>query len=53
MGLFSPKVPNTISDRRWANLQKRAQQAAPPMFSTKAVAARKASSKQLRRRGAS
>lgn len=27
------KVPNTISDKTYADLQRRAQKAAPPMFS--------------------
>lgn len=46
--MAAPKVPNTISDRKMADLQRRAQKAAPPMFSRKAVAARKASEQQRR-----
>jgi hypothetical protein len=34
------KVPNTISDKQMADLSRRAQKAAPPMFSRKAVAQR-------------
>lgn len=47
--MAKPKVPNTISDRKMANLQRRAQQAAPPMFSRQAVAQRKASEQQRRK----
>jgi hypothetical protein len=47
MGLFSsPKVPNTISDKDMASLQRRQQKGGEPMFSRKAVAQRKASEQQ-------
>lgn len=46
MGLFSPKVPNTISDKKMAELQRRAQKHGEPMFSKKAVRQRLASEKQ-------
>ena len=49
MGLFSsPKVPNTISDKKYADLQRRARKTeeAQKMFSKKAIAQRKASEKQ-------
>jgi len=42
-------VPKTISDRQMADLQRRAQRAAPPLFSPKTVAARKASEDQRRK----
>jgi len=48
-----PKVPNTISDKKYAELQQRAQKAAPSMFSREAVAKRKASSQQREKRNAS
>jgi hypothetical protein len=49
----SPQVPNTISDQQWADLRRRAEKAAPPMFSDKAVAQRLASSQQRAKRAAS
>lgn len=45
------KVPNTISNREWANLQRRAHAAEAKsggMFSAQAVQRRKASSAQLK-----
>jgi hypothetical protein len=47
-----PKVPNTITDQKMADLRRRAAKAEPPMFSRKAVERRKAASVQLRKRGA-
>ena len=44
-----PKVPNTISDSKYADLQRRARAVEPPMFSDKAIAKRKAASEQLRK----
>lgn len=32
-----PKVPNTISDKQMADLKRRAEKAAPPMFSREAT----------------
>jgi len=49
MGMFSKKVPNTISDSQMASLSRRAQKAAPPMFSNKAVKGRQASAAQQRK----
>jgi hypothetical protein len=51
MGLFSrtPSVPNTISDKQMADLSRRAQKSAPPMFSNKAVQQRLASTEQQRK----
>lgn len=47
MGLFSPKVPNTISNRKMAELQRRARKAdRESMFSKRNVARRLASNKQ-------
>ena len=47
------KVPNTISDQQMADLRRRAEKVAPPMFSQKAVAQRLASNKQRAKRSAS
>ena len=47
MGLFGPKVPNTVSDKKRAELNRRA--AREPMFSKKAVAQRKASEAQRKK----
>jgi hypothetical protein len=45
--MAKPKVPNTVSDRKMADLQRRAQKAGrEPMFSKRAVARRQADSKQ-------
>jgi hypothetical protein len=41
-----PKVPNTISDQQMADLRRRAEKVAPPMFSAKSVARRLASNEQ-------
>lgn len=51
MGLFGskPRVPNTISDKQMASLSRRAQKAAPSMFSDKAIKHRKASAAQQRK----
>lgn len=50
MGFFTPKVPNTISDRKWAALQGRARVAdKESMFSKRSVKRRKAASAQLRK----
>jgi len=49
MGLFSsPKVPNTISDRKMRDIQRRAQWASrkEPLFSKRAVQQRLASRDQ-------
>lgn len=46
MGLFGAKVPNTVSDKERARLNKRANR--EPLFSKKAVARRKASEVQRR-----
>jgi hypothetical protein len=40
------KVPNTISDKQMAALSRRAQKAAPPMFSREAVQRRLSSNAQ-------
>ncbi|WP_176308837.1 hypothetical protein [Micromonospora sp. NBS 11-29] len=44
-----PTVPNTISDSQWADLSRRAREAAPPMFDPHTVKARKASAEQRRK----
>jgi hypothetical protein len=49
----TPQVPATISDQQWADLQRRAEKVAPPMFSQKAVARRLASNQQRSKRSAS
>ena len=49
MGLFTSKVPNTISDDKWDGIKKaagRAEARNGGMFSKKAVEQRKATSKQ-------
>lgn len=51
--MAKPKVPNTISDARMADLRRRGEKAAPPMFSRKAVDRRLASNKQREKRSAS
>jgi hypothetical protein len=43
----SASVPNTISDKQWADLRRRAEKVAPGMFSREAIARRKASSRNL------
>ena len=43
------KVPNTITDQQMADLRRRAEKVAPPMFSTKAVARRLASNEQQKK----
>ena len=48
-----PKVPNTISDKKMADIQRRARDAQKDMFSRKAIAQRKASALQHKKRGAS
>jgi endonuclease YncB( thermonuclease family) len=47
------KVPNTITDKQYADLQQRARKAAPPMFSKKAVQGRLASKAQQKKAGQS
>ncbi len=42
-------VPNTITDRQYADLSRKAQKANPSMFSDKAIKARKASNAQQRK----
>ncbi|GAA1879164.1 hypothetical protein [Asanoa iriomotensis] len=42
------KVPNTISDKQMASLRRRAEKAAPPMFSDEAIKRRKAASAQIK-----
>jgi hypothetical protein len=51
MGLFgpAPKVPNTISDKKMADLRRRAVKAHKDWFSNRAVARRLASNDQRRR----
>ncbi|WP_433299011.1 hypothetical protein ACQP2F_45060 [Actinoplanes sp. CA-030573] len=44
--LMAARVPNTITDRQMAELRRRAEKAAPPMFSAEAVRRRKAASAQ-------
>ena len=46
MGLFTSKVPNTISDKDREDLNRRASKSGEPMFSRKAVEQRKASEEQ-------
>ena len=46
-------VPNTISDRQYADLGRRAQKANPSMFSDAAIARRKASAAQQKKAGQS
>jgi hypothetical protein len=47
MGFFRRQsVPNTITEQQHADLSRRAQKVAPPMFSPKAVAHRKSSEAQ-------
>jgi hypothetical protein len=43
------KVPNTISDQQYADLSRRAQKVAPPMFSDQAIKQRLASTAQQRK----
>ena len=53
MGLFSKKVPNTISDEKMAGLQKRARKANPDLDSIahpEAIRRRKASNLQHEKR---
>ena len=51
--MAKPKVPNTISDRQMADLQRRARKAAPPMLSREAIARAKASKEQREKSGSS
>ena len=50
MGWFSskPEVPNTITDQQRDDLRRRAEKAAPPMFSRQAIERRHAESARLR-----
>jgi hypothetical protein len=50
---MAQKVPNTISDKEMANIRRRAEKVAPPMFSAEAVRRRKAFGEQLRKAGQS
>lgn len=52
MGLFSPKVPDTISDKKMADLKRRGG-AANDWFSQKAIDQRKASEQQRKNAGKS
>lgn len=53
MGLFSPKVPNTISDKTMRGLRRRAAAAEPfDLLSKKQIARRKAASANYRKRRA-
>ena len=45
-----PEVPNTISNRQMADLQRRARKAAPPMLSKQATDKARASADQRRKR---
>lgn len=50
MGWFSPKPPNTISDKKMADLQRRARKAEKEsMFSRRNVARRQADNAQRRK----
>ena len=50
MGLFSSKVPDTIGDKRMADLRRRAQKAdKESMFSKRNVRRRLASNEQMRK----
>ncbi len=51
--MASPKTPNTISDKKWADLSRRAEKAAPHPFSSKAVAQRLATGAQQRKASSS
>jgi hypothetical protein len=49
MGLFTPKVPNTIDDGKWDGIKKaagRAEARSGGMFTKKAVEQRKSASRQ-------
>ncbi|WP_435120754.1 hypothetical protein [Micromonospora tulbaghiae] len=48
-----PAVPNTITDRQYADLSRRAQKANPSLFSDEAIRRRKASQAQQRKAGQS
>lgn len=43
---MAARVPNTVTDRQWADIRRRAEKVAPPMFSDEAVRRRVASSAQ-------
>jgi hypothetical protein len=51
--MAKPKVPNTISDKEWSALQRRAAKVEPPWTSRKAVTKRLASNLQRQKRGSS
>ncbi|WP_433297435.1 hypothetical protein ACQP2F_41020 [Actinoplanes sp. CA-030573] len=46
---MAARVPNTIPDRQWADIRRRAEKVAPPLFSAEAVRRRKAASAQMRK----
>ncbi|MEU7907943.1 hypothetical protein [Actinoplanes sp. NPDC049118] len=46
---MAKRVPDTITDRRWAALGRRAEKVAPPLFSDEAVRRRLAASAQKRK----
>ncbi|WP_201752959.1 hypothetical protein [Micromonospora rubida] len=48
-----PEVPNTITDRQYADLSRRAVAANPQMFTVAAIRQRKASAEQQRKAGQS
>jgi hypothetical protein len=49
MGKNPSNVPNTISDKKMADLRRRAQKSAPPMFSDEAIKRRLAANEQQRK----
>lgn len=51
--MANPKVPNTISNTQMKKLKDKAEKAAPPMFSPKAIQQRKTSDLQRSKRSAS
>ena len=42
-------VPNTITDKQWADIRRRAAKVAPPLFSAEATRGRLAASAQQRK----
>ena len=51
--MSKPKVPDTIGAKKMADLSRRARKVAPPMFSPRAIAQRKASAEQREKKGLS
>ncbi|GID26826.1 hypothetical protein [Paractinoplanes brasiliensis] len=47
--MSAQRVPNTITDRQMAELRRRAEKVAPPLFSTEATRRRLAASAQQRK----